>query len=429
MISESVAVAFVGVSSIFLVAALIRPLVLLRWYWILRPCITPFAYWAYAFPGGVPIGTPYLGVLTFGGFASMIGTNKRIMPSTLIWLFLMLIFSVPSCIIAPDLAEGFTNYIKVIGGMSAYLIAYNCINSKKDLKYILVTIAILTPIVPLAFGAYQYVTATGNMFTHIYHDPKRIASVFAMYNHFGEFLNIVTFILLGMILSNEFTKQKKILLLILVIVCVESLLAQNRGSWVGLVLGLFVSMFVYRRVMPLRLVIIGGTLLALLAGTYITARFAMLTELSQYGATQDTLSGRLDMGVKLLESAMESPFTGNGLGFVSTVLSNDPHNDYLWIFVENGLFAAVMYIFFNIGNILIHLRNRRTSEWRWIQFSFCGIAVYFFIHSFFQNIIFNPSSFPFFMTCFGAAAKLMHIKEEPAESSILPQDKHAHSAV
>lgn len=405
IISQNIAIAIVALSSLIMLAALIRPLMMLRWYLIMRPVITPFAYWQYSI-GFLPIGTPYLAILTLGGLVSASGKGSRIMPGKLILMFLFIAFCLPSLIIAPSFFAGMTALVKYTAGIAAYLVAYNCINSKKDLKYLLFSLVVLSPIIPLIFGLYQYVTATGNMFTHQYHDPRRIASVFAMYNHFGEYLNIVTFVLLGMIISKEYAKQRKWLWLILAVVCLEALLSQNRGAWIGLVAGIGGSVLIYRKVFPIKLLAIGGTLIFLLGGAYIAVRF------SDLGADSNTLTGRLNIGRALLAQAMESPFTGKGIGF-SGMLEYKPHNDYLWVFLENGILAMLMFLFFNISNILSHIRNRKTESWRWIQFSFCGISIYFLIISFFQNILYNPSSFPFFMTCFGVASKLMLLDEEP----------------
>lgn len=410
VVPQNIAFGIVALSSLLMLAALIRPLIMLRWYLIMRPVTTPFAYWQHMYYSisFIPIGTPYLVILTLGGLVSA-SKGGKLVPGKLAFMFLFIVFCLPSLVIAPHFLIGLTNLVKYTAGISAYLVAYNCINSKKDLKYLLFSIAVLSPIIPLMFGAYQYVTATGNMFTHEFHDPRRIASVFAMYNHYGEYLNIVTFVLLGMIISKEYEKQRKWLCIILAVVCVEALLSQNRGAWIGLLAGIGGSVFIYRKVFPLKLLLIGGILIAVLGGAYIATRFAELDN-----ASQNTLVGRLSTGKALFAMALETPFTGKGIGF-SVTLPSAPHNDYLWVFLENGVLAALMFLFFNISNILSHLRNRKTESWRWIQFSFCGISIYFLIISFFQNILYNPSSFPFFMTCFGAAAKLTQLDEEPVK--------------
>lgn len=399
-------------TSFLMLVALLRPLTMLRLYLICRPLITPFAFWQYVLFGNIPIGTPHLAIFTLGGFLSSFGPEKKICPSGLLMMYAYLFFSLPSLLLAPSLMSSVTVLAKATAGMAAFLISYNYVRSYKNITHFLLTIVLFSAIIPLGYGVYQYVTGTSNIFMP-YWPAQRITSVFATSNAFGEYLNIVILLLLAMLISPYYKKQRKWLLIILAIAGVESLLSQNRGAWIGLILGILGSMMIYRRVFPIKWLILGGLAVALLGGAFIMSRFEMLSTVSEWGHSRDTFGGRLGYMSDLLSIAFEQPFFGQGLGYVYDKLPMVPHNDYLWIFIESGLLAAMCYLFFMIWNILKHVSNRHTAYWRWIQFAFCAINIYFFIHSWMQNIFNNPSTFPFFMACMGCAAKLMTLPEEP----------------
>ncbi len=403
-----------AVTSVLMLVALLRPLLMLRLYFILRPILTPFTFWKYTLFGTMPIGTPYLAIMSAGGFLASFGSGKRLCPPGLLFMYFYLFISLPSMLITPSLMAAATLQTKVTVAISAYLIAYNYTNSRKALTYMLFSIVLFSAIAPFAYGAYQYVTGTANAFTP-YWSPTRITSVFALSNAYGEYLNIVILLLIGMLLSSYYKKQRKLLLILLAIAGVESLLSQNRGAWIGLVAGLLAAMVIYRRVLPIKWVLIGGLVVSIFGGAFIMARFEMLSQVGQWGNSQNTFSGRLDYVADLLSLAFENPFIGKGVGYAYE-LPGLPHNDFMWIFLENGIFAVLAYIFFHLFNILTHIKNRNTENWRCLQFSFCAISIYFFIHSWLQNIFSNPSIFPFFMACFGMAAKLMVLKDTGEES-------------
>lgn len=417
MISFTLISALTAATSLLMLIAYLRPMFMLRLYMVCRPAITPFAFWQYSFFGIVPIGTPYLAIVSAGGILTSLGTNKSLCPPGLLFIYAYLLFSLPSLLVAPGLISAFVVQTKATVGIAAYLVAFNHINSRKDLTYLLLSIVLLSSFVPFIYGFYQYITSTSNIFTY-YWPPRRITSVFVWANAYGEYLNVVMFLILGMLFSPHYKKQRKWLVILLALAAVQSMFSQNRGAWLGFVAGMLAAMLIYRKVLPIKWVLMGGLLVAALGGAFILARFEMLSQVGQWGHSQNTLAGRFDYFEYLLGMALENPLVGKGLGFFDNKTDMPPHNDYLWVFVESGILAAICYILFIVTNIFKHLRNRNTKSWRWAQFSFCAITIYFFIHSWMQNIFNNPSTFPFFMACMGAAAKLMLLPEESEDPQL-----------
>ena len=112
---------------------------------------------------------------------------------------------------------------------------------------------------------------------------------------------------------------------------------------------------------------------------------------------------------------MERPIRGHGIGSNTLVTEkrfgkqHKPHNDYLLVSLEMGLFGTLAYIAF-LGRIFFYFYFRRITRELWIwNFALLMLSVYFIVISGAQNIVQSILNFPIFMILVAIVYKLNRI--------------------
>jgi len=118
------------------------------------------------------------------------------------------------------------------------------------------------------------------------------------------------------------------------------------------------------------------------------------------------------------EIGLNNFWSGMGLGNYSLEIDSDldyrnpitAHNLYLDIFSEMGIFVLFIWLILILGTIgyLFQLiKDTKNSDIRYFSISLIGSLVYFFIHSFFETAIYQPSVLALLMIILGLSTIIL----------------------
>ena len=100
---------------------------------------------------------------------------------------------------------------------------------------------------------------------------------------------------------------------------------------------------------------------------------------------------------------MDRPILGYGIGTATSVTAKylgvdaPPHNDYVRIALETGVFSALLYLLFLL-RLFLYFYTRPVSANYWVyNFPMIILTIYFLIISMVQNITSNLILFPAFL--------------------------------
>jgi len=319
---------------------------------------------------------------------------KNIIP-----LLIMAFFSVLSFITSLDYIASMGGMIKIFTGICFYVLIYNNVRTINDATKILVVI-MLASIVPMIYGYYQYMTATGHAWKGYFYAGHRIDSVMGQYNDYGIFLCFCIVVTLILFFCSK-TKKMKFFTLIMIVSQVTSLFfSLNRGSWVCLSAALLVSVLCHRKFIRLRWLIVVSVVVISLFSSLIIQRFDELRFETPGGYSQNTLHSRVNAWKKIVPLILKKPITGYGLDssmivtkkYLNTELA--PHNDYLRLALESGVLSLTFYVIFLLIEFTHLMLASLWQKYSFVNFPFFALIIYFCLISFFQNIIYNQVLFP-----------------------------------
>jgi O-antigen ligase len=403
----------VGVALLMTILFL-NPIAVSVTYLLLRPLLQPFAYHHYPLIGPVPLTSLFSVLLIIIAYFNAL-TNKKSSTWHMIMLPLygLLFFSILSIANTPSYYYSVAGLIKILCGISMYVLVFNAVQKREQLRTILWCI-VLSSLIPMAIGYYQFVTKTGHAWKSAFYASRRPDSCFGEWNIYGEFLCVCIVTALMLLLLEKGPTIKKILLGIILTLLVSSLvISLNRGSWVSLSAGVVISSLVFIKKVKLRWIVLTALIIFVSTGGFIYKRFQQLDE-KWDGYSQNTLQGRIDYWQKLIPLIVDKPLIGYGIG--SSVIVGDqyfkkgmaPHNDYLRLALETGIPGALLYLIFLYWVFLKELFDRIKKRWE-IGYPILILIVYVIVLSAFQNIIYNVTIFPMFTALLAISHKSSHL--------------------
>ncbi len=404
-------IVFVG--SLCLFSGIFLPTMTVASYMVVRPLIQPFAWLQYKL-FGLPIALPLtLTVITLGLIFPVIKGRWRLTVEKSGFFGLFIVIAFLSLGISDDVNESVAALAKLLTVWFLYNIAYNSVKCKKD-AFCIIDALIIASVIPLLFGFYQAIT--GNYDLIYSAEVKRISSVFATGNDYGIFLTFVT-AAAAVRLGTATTRKTQILMLVILsMILVSQVLSLNRGTWLALIMGFVVAAVKYRKYINFKWVFVGGVVFMLVFSGKIMQRFQELQDPgSVHYSKISTLEGRFAYWAALVPIIMERPIMGYGIGSSAMVTQKHfgkprkPHNDYLHLFLETGVFGLLAYVAF-LGRICFYFLMRKVTRDLWIwNFAMLMLSVYFIVISGVQNIVQSIMNFPIFLILVAVVFKLNHI--------------------
>ena len=387
--------------SVALLLVIFSPVRLISLYFFFRPLVQPLALAQYKLLG-FPITWPFAAIIGIGVLIrTMADRQFRWVFQNIIPLYLLVYLSVASFVTTLDVSSTVSQTIKFINAILLVVLSVNISKSQKRIIQIYRGI-VLSSILPMLYGYYQYFTHTGHVVQG--EATSRITSFFGFANLYGIFLALILFC--ALILYNEVQnrREKKFYLIVLISVIISTILALNRGTWIALTVAFVLMSVYYRRHIHIKLLV--GVLMGVFiaASGVIIKRFMELEEPHWHG---NTFEERVAAWQVIVDNIGSIPYLGYGAGAAREAMRemakgpviDVPHNDYLRLLVELGLLAPVLYIIFLFREFKAAVRSRASSR-LWHVNYFTGVmVVYWAIISLVQNTYHDVVVFPLFLVC------------------------------
>lgn len=269
---------------------------------------------------------------------------------------------------------------------------------------------IIGALISLAIGYFQYITELGPGF----HDRFVVASLKGLMSNINLYASylmlLLPFLLYGAVFLKKTWRMLAIVALTLNLFMI--FLLQTRAAYLGIMvslpLTLIISLIAWRQLrIPgklrniLGIVLLGGTLS--LAGIYVVLPKDNIYISRFHSIFTDTDNPRLTIWNITGKMIADHPLTGIGAGNFPINLQSyygeydlgqldatnwvRPHNDYLWVLSEKGVFALLIFLaFFGMAfyYILRILKGETEYEHKWLAiFIFMGLTSYM-VNAFFD---------------------------------------------
>ncbi len=408
--------------SITLFVTAFAPLNFIAAYSVLRPLLQPFALLQYSV-FGYPISVPVTVIVIFVGFVNLIirkGWAFNIKQGAFFsGVFFIACFSV---IYSVDVKSSIRAVAKLLTAWVIFNMAYNSIRKAEDARFLLKAL-VASSIIPLIVGFYQALTGDYDFLKDMHTD--RLSSLFGVGNAYGIFLSVSTVATVVLLLDVGSRRSRVILGSILAAVIISQILALNRGTWIALSCAFFVAAFKYRRRINLSWVMVLAVVVAASFSSVIVDRFSEL-ENNERRIHSNTFEGRIDYWKAILPLIERKPMSGYGIGTSEIVTQKylrkgvAPHNDYVKLALEVGIFGSLFYLIF-LSRIIFYFLFRPVGSQLWhFNFGMLMLSTYFLIISTTQNIIYNLVNFPAFLILIAIGIK-MNVFEQSVDDSHLPE--------
>lgn len=197
----------------------------------------------------------------------------------------------------------------------------------------------LSAVIPLCLGIYQFIFKTGLPELGF----NRLYASFLHPNVFAQFLVLIFFILLYLIINNQLRLRAKwYLYLLLSAVLFELCFTYTRGAWIALFISALLYFFIKTKTSEKLKFIFLGLLILSFTFPNIHRRFSDIEETRGYQLS--SWQWRLKQWNSTINSLGEHLLIGNGLGMYEKRFRIMAHNDYLRIGYETGLPGLFLYI-------------------------------------------------------------------------------------
>lgn len=242
-----------------------------------------------------------------------------------------------------DKQASLINFFRLLSFFSAFVFGYFIFDTPKKLTN-LARVIIFSAIIPAGVAWWQLINRTG------FYDGERwrLVGTFTHPNMLAIYLVLVISLTLFVALNLRKNAVERIPYALLVIFfSIPLLFTYTRVAWLALAFILF-SVGVYR-FRKLLLISILSVFLLYLFAPFFQDRISTLSSVG----TTDSSSWRLDLWRDIIGYIKINPWFGYGPGTASVFLEKniprlmmetEPHNDYLRIWLESGIFVLLSYL-------------------------------------------------------------------------------------
>ncbi|HEX5368923.1 MAG TPA: O-antigen ligase family protein [Dehalococcoidia bacterium] len=276
------------------------------------------------------------------------------------------------------------DWLRGIGSFLLYVLMVDLVREGGDeRRSMLVKAIIVSTLIPMSFGMFQFATGTGNVFTPGF---DRIRGTFVHPSPYAFYLLSVApfaYVLARHLRSGAGRVALNVLVPVMLFCVVVTF---TRIAWAGLVVTILVFAYIRNRSLVLPIILAFAAIAVLVP--------PVADRLSNASATSGTGGWRVTQwsDVLGLMAAWQLPF-GIGLGSVARLTGYAAHNDYVRILAETGVagsiaFAVVYYKL--IRGVLTALAGARTPLHRDLALAFLAVLVARLVMAFTDNIVDQP---------------------------------------
>ena len=337
----------------------------------------------------------------------------RNLPAKIAWGIFLAVTAL-SAAISFDHATSLAEVARLFSIVSLFMFGFILTETAADLTGLLSTVA-CSAIIPSFFAVYQFATGTG-MTIPLEGITNRIYGTFAHPNLFAYYLVFLIIILWYLIAVKKINPALNALVLIFYAVLLT--LTFTRGAWLALVLTFsIIGLIKYRRMLVVMALIM---ILVYAAVEPIRSRVDVIWQYNP-GNSIAWREGIWNDGVNI---AKEKIFQGYGTGTAQEILleargpeagSPDPHNDYLKLFIENGLVGVLAYaalIQTLLYNLIKGYKNSPDVKMKDLYLTLFAFSVALFTLSSADNILRNTALQWAFWTVIGGTLTLSRREKE-----------------
>ena len=303
-------------------------------------------------------------------------------------IFCFLGLSLISIFYSIDTLSSVKEFIRLASIFFLYFLAYKLVQNKKD-WLLLLKIILISYILPGSFALVQLIGGWG--LPDDFGGFQRIYGTFAHPNPFAFYTFFILALALSLLLTKKVAIQSPYLLP--VIITTFLLMATYTRSALAclFIFILFFGIFKYRKLL------LGGLFFFLIVYFFsdiFQQRFWELITLDPYGS----VVWRFRLWQDIIPASLWQPWFGYGLGTFTNLVefyrgfswgSLEAHNDYLKIFVENGILGLIAYFWLIIALMskLFKIFRKSINQEKVLGLSIFVICLSLFIASFFDNIL------------------------------------------
>ena len=270
---------------------------------------------------------------------------------------LFLLVSLFSLINTGNLVISFTAWFRLLSIIVIFNYAYLYFSGEDNFRF-LTYLVLISSILPLCFGFYQFLFEVGNLRTFGF---NRIYGTFLHPNVFGQYLLIVFFLVLYFISSDKANRIIRLGLCVLILlITYEIYHTFSRGVWIALFVSLISYGLSYRKLFNRVLYVAVVALLIGMAYGNIKARFMDIKYSNPYHMS--SWEWRVMVWNKTVSSVKEHAIIGHGLGMYEQKFHFMAHNDHLRLGYEIGLLGLIFYLYFLCYILFKSLRNALFTE-------------------------------------------------------------------
>ena len=387
-------------------------------------------------PGGVPLGAlPNIGlilILIFGGgiFILARGVPMISLPGGRLLLLLLLVGLV-GMMRSESLLIAVNDWFPVLAGFVVYALAAYLFRSPRGVQRAVDVMAV-SFVLPVVFGLYQLVTSQGVMVQGL--DRPRIFGTFVHPNPFGFYLVLMIGLFLCQAVSQ--TGKRKALALVALVPGVLLLVGTfARVAWVGamvvlLVVGILRSRAILLMV-PIAMLIafslvpvIGTRAADPLGGSFADRLYSLWpATLREWQRATDVEGAPFVVALNRLAGL--GPGAGQVLSLRGYGMSTPPHNDYLRILVEYGVFGLAVFLALVVVLAIFAFRTWKASKGvsnatASVALAFLSLAVAFPIMSLTDNVFAYTANQVYFWSLAGITVAIHDMVAQHDKGKTLP---------
>ncbi len=345
--------------------------------------------------------------------------DVKLFPKNLKWFYIYFMVAIFSLFNSSDVFNSFVFLMKLLSLIALFLLGYYFPRSLDDVLKI-IRVIILSAIVPIIYGLYQAATGQGIQSAKwgILSGASRINSTFELSNGFADFLGMIILISILLLFYSRKNKEKFFVTLIISGAFICLLFTYVRAIWISIFVALC-SIGLFEKRYRRWLILLALPLLPLL-WDLVYARFEDIINPSIVipGAT-NSLEFRQEITKQLLTNVFpKHPFFGFGVGQsqhvipLFTIFENPPHNDYMRVLIETGIFGLITYLIF-VGKLFFYLFSliRRKINVR-ANSIFLALLLFYLVASSAQNLFAFIASSGYIFLYMGMAQKINDIDRD-----------------